>query len=221
MPPPPPYPVVLRLEGRACLVVGGGSVAARKASGLLECGAVVTLVAPELVEEIEALTADPAPGALRVERRRYQSGEAAAYRLVVTATGVPAVDRLAAADAEAAGVWVNSADDADHCTFFLPSVHRDGPVSVAVSTGGASPALAAWLRRRIGKSLGGHLGVVAELLEDGRQALRRAGRPTTAVDWATLLDGDLPRLVAEGRLAEARDLVDEAVAAAARPGEAG
>jgi siroheme synthase-like protein len=202
-------------------VVGGGSVAVRKVGGLLECGAAVTLVAPELDPEIEALTADPAPGSLRVERRPYRGGEAAAYRLVVTATGVPAVDRLAAADAEAAGVWVNSADDADHCTFFLPSVHRDGPVAVAVSTGGASPALAAWLRRRIGDSLGGHLGVVAGLLEEGRQALRRAGRPTTAVDWAGLLDGDLVRLVSEGRLAEAHRLVDDAVASAARSGDVG
>ncbi len=217
MSPAPPYPVVLRLEGRPCLVVGGGQVAARKVADLLACGAAVTVVSPELCSAIDELAVAGTGGVLRVERRHYRPGEAAGYRLVVTATGVEEVDRLAAADAEAAGVWVNSADDADHCSFFLPSVHREGPVSIAVSTGGASPALAAWLRRRIAESLGReHLGALAALLEEGRQALRRAGRPTTAVDWRALLDGDLPSLVAAGRAAEARRRVDDAVAAAVR-----
>ncbi len=215
---PPTYPIVLRVQGRPCLVVGGGPVAARKAADLLECGASLTVVAPELGSALKALAAGTAEGSLRVERRPYRAGEAAAYRLVVTATGVEKVDRLVAADAEAAGVWVNCADDPDHCTFLLPSVHRDGPVSISVSTGGASPALAAWLRRRVGESLGAHLDLLATLLEDGRRALRLAGRPTTTVDWAGLLDGDLPTLVAEGREDEARRLVDDAVAVALGPG---
>jgi len=211
----PPYPVVLRIEGRRCLVVGGGPVAARKVADLFECGAEVTVVAPEVDASIDALAAAGRAGRyLRVERRRYRDGEAADYRLVVTATGIPEVDRRAAADAEAAGIWVNSADDADHCTFFLPSVHREGAVSVSVSTGGASPALAAWLRRRIGESLGPHLGTLAELLEEGRTTLRGAGRPTNAVDWTALLDGELPGLVRAGRIEEARGHIDAAVAKA-------
>jgi siroheme synthase-like protein len=216
MAPAPPYPVVLRIEGRRCLVVGGGPVAARKVADLFECGAQVTVVAPEVDDAIVALAGTAgAERVLEVERRPYRAGEAADYRLVVTATGIPEVDRLAAADAESAGIWVNSADDADHCTFFLPSVHREGSVSVSVSTGGASPALAAWLRRRIGASLGPHLGVLATLLEDGRNALRDAGCPTNAVDWTVLLDGELPELVRTGRLVEAKRCVDDAVATAA------
>jgi len=205
--------VVLRVEGRPCLVVGGGAVAARKVAGLFECGAVVTVVAPEVDPSIVAL-ATSAQGSgrdLQVERRPYRDGEAAHYRLVVTATGVPSVDRAAAADAEAAGIWVNSADDADRCTFFLPSVHRDGAVSVSVSTGGSSPALAAWLRRRLEASLGPHLDTLAALLDDGRATLRSAGRPTSSVDWSALLDGDLPELVRTGKTEEARRCVDAAV----------
>src|SRR5580693_4235884 len=148
----PMYPVVLRIEGRRCLVVGGGPVAARKVHGLLECGALVTVVAPDVDGSIDALSSTY-PGTLAIERRPYRSGEAAEYRLVVTATGTD-VDRLVAADAEFARIWVNSADDAAHCTFILPSVHRDGPVSLSVSTGGASPALASWLRRSVAASLG-------------------------------------------------------------------
>jgi siroheme synthase-like protein len=215
--PAPPYPVVLRIEGRPCLVVGGGPVAARKVTDLFECGADVTVVAPDIDPSIDALraSAEQHDRRLHVERRPYRDGEAASYRLVVTATGIPAVDRRAAADAESAGIWVNSADDADHCTFFLPSVHREGTVSVSVSTGGASPALAAWLRRRIGESLGPHLGDLADLLEGGRAALRDAGRPTSSVDWTALLDGELPGLVRGGRIEEARLVIARAVAEAA------
>jgi siroheme synthase-like protein len=203
---------VLRVEGRPCLVVGGGPVAARKVADLFESGAEVTVVAPDIDRAIDALAAAGCDGrVLHLERRPYRDGEAADYRLVVTATGIPEVDRRAAADAESAGIWVNSADDADHCTFFLPSVHRQGPVSVSVSTGGASPALAAWLRRRIGETLGPHLGDLAELLDEGRALLRAAGRPTSAVDWTALLDGDLPQLVDEGRIEEARRRIDAAI----------
>ena len=107
------------VEGRPCLVVGGGPVAARKALGLLRCGAVVTVIAPDICQAV----ADLSP--LTIERRPYATGEAGSYRLVVTATGIASVDGAVYADAEAAGVWVNSADDGADCSFILPSVHRD------------------------------------------------------------------------------------------------
>jgi siroheme synthase-like protein len=147
---------------------------------------------------------------VRVERRPYRNKEAADYRLVVTATGLVDIDRKVARDADAAGIWVNSADDAAHCTFILPSVHRDGPVSVAVSTGGASPAMASWLRRRVAEILGDDLGVLAELLGEARQELMTDGRPTTSVDWAALLNGPLPQLLRDGDIDGARALVAQA-----------
>jgi siroheme synthase-like protein len=199
------YPVVLRLTGRPCLVVGGGRVAAGKAAGLLAGGARVTVVAPEVVPAVEALD-------VVVERRPYERGLAARFRLVVTATGVPEVDRAVAEDAERAGVWVNSADDPDNCSFVLPAVHRDGPVSIAVSTGGASPALAVWLRGRLGEAAGPGVGQLAELLEEARLRVRADGRATGSIDWAALLDGELPDLVRSGDLGAARDLLARATA---------
>jgi siroheme synthase-like protein len=186
-------------------VVGGGPVAARKARGLLECGAVVTVIAPDVC----AAMAELAP--LTIERRRYAAGDAAAHRLVVTATGIPAIDGAVYADADAAGVWVNSADDVEHCSFILPSVHRDGAVSLAVSTGGSSPALASWLRARLSAQVGPGLGQLAELLGRARQSMQGAGRSTDAVDWAALLDGPLPALVRDGQWDEARALVEAAI----------
>ena len=179
-------------------------MAARKASGLLRCGALVTVIAPAVCAAMTELTP------LAIARRDYAPGDAAGYRLVVTATGIPAVDGAVYADAEAAGVWVNSADDPAHCTFILPSVHRDGPVSVAVSTGGTSPALARWLRARLAESGGPGLGELADLLGLARQRLHDAGRSTERVDWAALLDGPLPALVRAGRTEAARSLVEEA-----------
>lgn len=208
----PLYPVGLVVDGRPCLVVGGGRIAARKVTALLHCRAAVTMVAPDVHVAVQALVdngsiaaIDGAP--LDVQVRPYRPGEAAGYRLVVAATGVAAVDRIVHRDAEDAGVWVNCADDPAHCSFVLPAVHRDGPVSVAVATGGASPALAAWARRRVADALGPHLGELATLLDEGRAMVHRAGRSTESADWGSLLDGPLPDLVAAGRMAEARALV--------------
>ncbi|HEX3948205.1 MAG TPA: bifunctional precorrin-2 dehydrogenase/sirohydrochlorin ferrochelatase [Acidimicrobiales bacterium] len=213
------YPVVLDLAGRRCLVVGGGTVAAGKVAGLVTAGALVTVVAPHVGPAIQTIAdadaeaeaeAGGLAGSVTVHRRPYRTGEAADYRLVFTATGIGEVDGAVAADADGAGIWVNSADDPARCSFTLPSVHRDGPVNIAVSTGGASPALAIWLRRRIGQALGPSLGTLALLLEGGRRQLQATGRPTESVDWQTLLDGPLPELVRQGRLPEARQLLAEA-----------
>jgi siroheme synthase-like protein len=200
------YPVSLNVAGRPCLVVGGGPVAARKARGLLECGAVVTVIAPDLCPAMEALSP------LHVHRRPYEAGDVAPFRLVVTATGIPEVDGAVYADGEAAGIWVNSADDRDNCSFILPSVHRDGAVTVAVSTGGTSPALATWLRSRVAEQAGSGLGRLAELLGQARARLKAAGVSTEVVNWVDLLNGPLPVLVREGRLDEAAALIDQALA---------
>ena len=110
-----------------------------------------------------------------MERRTYRSGDASDFRLVVSATGIAEVDGAVFADADAAGIWVNAADDRAHSSFILPAVHRDGAVTVSVSTGGLSPALAAWLRTRIATQVGDGLGTVAELLAEARARLHAEG----------------------------------------------
>ncbi len=213
------YPVGLIVAGQRCLVVGGGRVAARKISSLLQCGAAVTVVAPEAHVAVGLLAREGAFDRLagpypEVHLRTYRAGEAAGYRLVVTATGDPDVDGLVFRDAEEAGVWVNSADDPDRCSFVLPAVHRDGAVTIAVSTGGSSPALATWLRRRVADAVGSGLGPLARLLDDARGRIHARGASTETVDWQTLLDGPLHDLVRSGKTDEAREVLDRAVDAA-------
>jgi uroporphyrin-III C-methyltransferase/precorrin-2 dehydrogenase/sirohydrochlorin ferrochelatase len=207
-PAPSYYPVSLDVSGRPCLVVGGGVVAARKARGLLACGARVTVIAPSVGDDMESL----APTLAALERRPYRQGDASSFRLVVTATGIGEVDGTVHADAEAMGVWVNSADDRAHSSFILPAVHRDGAVTVAVSTGGLSPALASWLRARMAaRDLRG-VGALAQLLGEARARILQAGLPSDAVDWTALLDGPLPDLVEAGELDNARAIVAAATA---------
>ena len=174
---PPLYPVGLVLAGRRCLVVGGGPVARRKVEGLVACGAEVTVVAPEVDPAVEAL-----PG-VRVERRPYRRGDVAGHRLAFAATDDPAVNRAVHDEAEELGVWVNAADQPDACTFTLPAVVRQGPVTVAVSTGGRSPALAKDLRDRIAALVGPEDARLAEELAEERRQVHARGESTEDVDW--------------------------------------
>ena len=194
------YPVLLDLAGRSVLVVGGGRVALGKVRGLLAVGARVTVVSPDVVDELADLD-------VTVVRRAYEPGDLAGHRLAFTATDDPAVNRQVFLDGEADGTWVNSADDPANCAFTLPAVVRQGPITVAVSTGGHSPALAAWLRDRIGSELGAEHEVLLELLAERREALRSKGTPTEGLSWRQALDSGMLDLVREGRVAEARELL--------------
>lgn len=171
------YPVMLDLGGVPTLVVGGGRVAWRKAQGLAAAGAHVTVIAPEVVPELTEL-ADV------VHRRPYASGDAAAFRLVITATDDPAVNAAVSADATLAEVWVNSADDPANCTFILPAVARRGPVVISISTGGASPALASHLRAKLqDEVLTEQVERAAHDLAAQRAELHAQGVSTESIDW--------------------------------------
>lgn len=193
-----PYPVNLLVAGKPCLVVGGGTVALDKVDGLLEAGADVTVVAPDVVDEL-------AERPVTLHRRRYADGEAGAYRLVVVATDDPAVNARVAADAEAAGVWVNAADDVANCTFTLPARVRQGDLLLTVSTNGRSPALAAWARQRLAAEFGPEWATLLDLLAEARDELRASGRSSLGADWSAALDSGLLELVREGRIAEAKE----------------
>jgi len=195
----PLYPVNLVVAGRRCLVVGGGRVAAQKATELAACGAEVHVVAPR----IDAGTA--AVDGVVCHTRTYEAGEVSGYRLAIAATDDPAVNRQVFLDGEAAGVWVNSADDPANCAFTLPSRVRRGDLLVTFSTGGRSPALATWLRRRFSEEIGPEYLTLMDLLAEERARLRREGVPTEGLDWQGALDSGMLELVREGRLAEAKE----------------
>lgn len=198
---PAPYPVNLCLDGQPVLVVGGGPIAARKVEALLRAGASVTVVAPAAVV---AVSQNPEVVWLR---RPYRPAEAAYYRLVVTATSDPEVNALVARDCEAAGVFANSADDPANCSFTLPSVARRGDLQVAVSTGGRSPALARWLRRRIERDIDSGYATLLDLLAETREEAKAAFGTSEVPGWEAALDSGLLELVRAGLTVEARSLL--------------
>lgn len=155
------YMACLDLEGRDVLVVGGGRVAVEKVEGLLPCGARVTVVAPEIVPELEE--AD-----VTIVRREYRTDDLEGRFLVVAATSTTSVNRQVFTDAEARGLLCNVVDVPDLCSFILPAVHRVDPIAVAISTGGASPALAQRLRDDIAAVVGPEHATLARRLRDLR-----------------------------------------------------
>ena len=195
----PVYPVNLVVSGRRCVVIGGGPVAARKAEGLSAAGADVVVVAPEISDPVRSL-----PGVTVLERE-YVSGDLDGAWLVVAATDDPEVNRRVHADGQAAKVWVNAADDPPACSFTLPAVVRRGPVVVAVSTSGYSPALAAWIREKVAEQLGPEVALLAEWLSEAREEMKATGRSTEDVDWRSALDSDMLELIRTGQVALARE----------------
>ena len=156
----------LDLEGRSCLVVGAGPVGLEKASGLVECGAQVTVVSPHAVAGLAALD-------IEWLEREYEPGDLEGRFLVVATTSNEELNRRVFADAEARGQLCNVADVPELCSFILPAVHREGPIAVAVSTGGASPALAQVLRDRLAAQVGPEEARVAERLRALRPWAKR------------------------------------------------
>ncbi len=206
----PPYPVNLLVAGRRVLVVGGGAVAAEKVRGLLAAGADVRVVATEVREEVRAL-------GVEWEERPYERGEAGGYRLAVACTDDPAANQAVFDDGEAAGVWVNAADDPTRCSYTLPARLDRGRLLVTVSTSGHSPALAGWLRDELGEQLGPELDTLIDLLAEARAGMVAAGRPTLGADWRSALDSGMLDLVRAGRLDEARELLQTSLAPAVPP----
>ncbi len=200
----PWLPVSVSLAGWKCLVVGAGPVATRKAGLLYNCGAAVTVVAPDLCEQMDRLVRGEAASIgqhqeknsmldrtfipITFKQREYRQGEASGYRLVIAATGDNKVDYSVANDASASGALVNVADDARPSNILFPAVYRDRHVSVSVSTEGASPALASWLRNYIQRKLPPYLGVLAELLSQARRDLHDTHQSTEGIKWHDMID---------------------------------
>jgi siroheme synthase-like protein len=161
----PFYIACLRLTGRRCLVVGGGDVGLEKVEGLLACAGAVTLVAPHAHDELVRLAAE---GSIAWERREYATADLDGSFLVIAATDDSEVNIAVHEDADARAMLVNVVDVPPLCNFILPAIVRSGPLAIAISTAGASPALAKRMKREIAEQFGEHYARLAVLLNDAR-----------------------------------------------------
>ena len=176
------FPVNLNLHGRPVLVVGGGRIAYRKVEQLLMADAEVTVLSPMFVDEFHSLP-------VTLVQREYASGDIDAFRLVITATGNTPVNQQIYDECEAKGIWINSADDPDRCAFTLPAALRRGDLMVTVSTGGASPALASWLRSHLELSIVPEFEEVVSRLAIERARIHAEGESTENVQWQPIIAG--------------------------------
>ena len=174
------FPVNLNLVGRPVLVVGGGRIAYRKVQQLLAAGGDVTVLAPHIIEDFNDQP-------VTLIRREYAPGDVANFRLIITATGNTPVDQAIFDECEELGIWVNSADDPVRCSFTLPAAFRRGPVMITVSTGGASPALASFLRSELEQLVGPEFAEVAGRLAAQRAQFHADGISTEDVDWKPII----------------------------------
>jgi precorrin-2 dehydrogenase/sirohydrochlorin ferrochelatase len=184
------FPINLNLVGRPVLVVGGGRIAYRKVQQILAAGGEVTVLAPEILSDFNDLP-------VQQIARAYTKGDVAAFRLVITATGNIDVDQEIYDECEELGIWVNSADDPQRCSFTLPAAFRRGPVMITVSTGGASPALASFLRSELEQLVGPEFAEVAASLAAERAQFHANGVSTEDVDWKPIIREALQQAAVE------------------------
>src|SRR5438270_1318007 len=204
----PLYIACLRLSGRSCLVVGGGEVGLEKVEGLLACGAHVTLVAPEAVSELQELAAE---GSIRWERRAFEPGDLDGRFLVIAAPADIDVNISVYEEAERRAMLVNVVDVPPLCNFILPAIVRTGPLAIAISTAGASPALAKRMKREIAEAYGEPYARLAVLLNDAR-GWAKATLPTyqdRKVFFESIVNGDPDpvELLRQGDEQAVRDLI--------------
>lgn len=195
------YPVFIDVKDRPCVVIGGGNIGEEKVHKLLECDAKVVVISPEVNKGVQDLVDGER---VTWHRREYQDGDLEGSFIAIAATDDNGVNRRIATEAEQRNVLLNVVDVTHLCTFIAPSVARRGEVSVAVSTGGASPALARKFREELTSSRLLEYADLAPLLSDARNELKRQGKTVGGDRWQTCLTEDLLNMVQSGRTDEAR-----------------
>lgn len=188
------FPINLNLRDRKCLVVGGGSVAERKVRGLLQCGADIWVVSPELTEYLQKLAEEDA---INVVNRQYTTDDLHGCSLVISAVDDSAVNSRVADDCFERNIPVNVVDDPARCSFTVPSVLRRGSLCVTVSTDGKSPLLARKIRERLEELFGEEYAEFLDLMGEIRSRVLRdvPDRETRRKIFGCLIDSDILKLI--------------------------
>ena len=194
------YPVFLNLTDRSCVVIGGGQVAEGKVRQLLENDCRITLISPKATD---ALREWARQGKITWHRREYQAGDLKGAFLAIAATNRAQVNRAIARESEAERTLLNVVDHPPLCVFIAPSVVRQGQVTLAISTGGASPALARKLRETLEKSELLDYAALASLLSRAREEVKARGLQVPPERWQQHINMELVQMVREGQEADA------------------
>ena len=203
-------PIFLKVEGRPCLVVGGGKVAARKVALLHRAGATITTVSPVLCSELRTLLEQ---GVITHMAHEFQDEDLDEAVLVIAATDDEVVNRRVLELARSRRILVNVVDSPDLCSFIMPSIIDRSPVQIAVSTGGASPVLARLLRSQLESFIPAAYGRLAKLVDEYRQRVKQrfSNSKQRRYFWENILQGRVAELLFTGHEEKARAALEEAI----------
>jgi len=199
------YPVFLNVGGKKCVVVGGGQVAWRKVRVLLEHGADVEVISPDLCPELAKLAEN---GEIHALTREYQAGDLKSAFVTIAATDSSDINQRVVVEAQRSAVLINVVDDAGNSDFIVPSFLRRGDITVAISTNGKSPALARKIRSRLEKEMGDEYASLASLVSEVRGEVKQQGIKIDGNSWQEALDLDqLLDLLRKGEQERARAIL--------------
>ena len=198
------YPVYLNLAGKRCVILGGGTIAQGKIAALRDAGAKITVISPQATTGIMRAAER---GDITFEQREYRDGDLDGAFIAVAATNVWHVNRQIYEEAEQRGVLLNVVDDPDQCTFIAPSIVRRDPITLAVSTGGASPALARKLRETLADAPALKWAALAGALGRARRVIKEKRTVIDPTRWQCVITEDLLQMVQAGDEDRAVDVI--------------
>ena len=198
------YPVFLNLTGRRCVIIGGGQIAEGKISKLLDSGAKIIVISPDATQGIRSFAER---GQIELDLRKYQEGDLQGAFLVIAATNDRVVNQEIFEEAEKQGILLNAVDDMPRCSFIAPSIVEKGPVTVAISTGGASPALARKLRENMEVSSALDWADATGVLSKARQIIKDKQIAVDPQRWQCCMTDELLTMIQAGHENEALDLL--------------
>ncbi|MFC1942521.1 bifunctional precorrin-2 dehydrogenase/sirohydrochlorin ferrochelatase [Chloroflexota bacterium] len=178
------YPISLNIKGRRCAVIGGGQVALRKVTMLLEAGAEVTVVSPNLCPELSKMKAG---GDINCVEREYQTGDIREFFVIIAATDSSEINEQVVSEARESGILINVVDDAENSDFIVPSYLRRGGLTIAISTSGESPALARKLRSRLENEIGSDYIILLDIIGEVRSELKEQNIIVDGDSWQEAL----------------------------------
>ena len=198
------YPVFLNLAGKRCVIIGGGTIAQGKIRGLLQAGCQITVISPDATPGIRQAAQR---GDITWQQRVYEPGDLEGAFIGVAATNVWHVNRDIYEEAERLGVLLNVVDDPDLCSFIAPSIVKREPVTLAISTGGASPALARKLRETLAHAEALEWADLADVLAQARRVIKEQRAIIDPERWQCCITRELLDLAKDGHTQQALDVL--------------
>ena len=199
------YPILLNIQGKKCLVVGGGEVALRKVKALLEHGANIETVSPDFCPELNQMAKE---GTIKAVQRDYKPEDLRNAFIAIAATDDNRINENVSAEARRAGIIVNVVDDPNSSDFIVPSYFKRGDIIVAVSTSGRSPALARKIRSELEKDFQTEYAQLAMLADEVRSEMKQQGVKVSSDAWQDVLNlNSLIELLRRGKNREAKEIM--------------